>query len=320
MKTKPLLAGVSGVVLLLTAVLLFQPRQPAQALQPPHYVVTIKPLEFILREVCGTRAQVSTLLKPGANAHTYDPTPADARAVQTAAALIWIGRDYDGWAAKLSAQSKLEVFPLLPVGQRLSFAEDGHGPHDHHDHDHGHDHGHDGHAHSGADPHFFTDPLAVKALLPGLVRELSRLDPAGQADYETGAAAFSAKLDALHSELTATLAPVRGEGVLQFHASFNYFIARYGLRNAGLIEQFPGKEPSPKELQGVVKQIRDEQLKAVFSETLLPKGPAKVIAEAAGVPFYELDPSCGTSERDYADYGAWLRYNAGVFTAALGGE
>jgi ABC-type Zn uptake system ZnuABC Zn-binding protein ZnuA len=282
---------------------------PLQALQPPpeHYVVTIKPLEFILREVCGTRAEVSTLLKPGTNAHTYDPTPADARAVQTATALVWIGEDYDGWAGKLNAKSKLKLLPLLPQSMRLTLDE----PCTHEGHGHHH------HTHEIDDPHFFTDPLAVKALLPGLVRELTRLDPPGKADYEAGAAAFGRKLDSLHNELSNTLYPIKGAAVIQFHASFNYFIARYGLRNAGLIQQSPGKEPSPKELQAIVQQIRQERIKALFSETLLPKGPAAVIGEAASVPVFELDPSCGTSERAYADYAAWLRYNAGVFVKAL---
>lgn len=282
--------------------------ESARAASTVHYVVTVKPLELILREVCGTRAKVTTLLKAGANAHTYDPTPADAKAVQTATALLWVGEDYDGWAGELNTRQSLQLLPLLPRDQLLTLAEAC-------EHDHGQGHAH--HHHAVDDPHFFTDPLLVKALLPALVRELGRLDPAGQADYASGATAFGKQLDALHAELAELLLPLKGRPVIQFHASFNYFIHRYSLLNAGVVEEFPGKEPSPKYLQGIVKQIREQQITALFSETLLPRGPAQVIGEAAGVPVFELDPSCGTSERSYASYSAWLGYNAQIFVKAL---
>jgi zinc transport system substrate-binding protein len=157
----------------------------------------------------------------------------------------------------------------------------------------------------------------VKAILPALVAELSRIDPHGAALYQANAAAFSKQLDALDGELATTLSPIKGQATLLFHPSFAYLFKRYGIVLAGVIEKFPGKEPSPKYLQGLIGQIKAQHIRAIFTETLLPKQPAVVIAEGTGVPVLELDPACGDSGHVYTDYRDWLLYNARILRDAL---
>jgi zinc transport system substrate-binding protein len=314
---------------------------PEAAELRPHYVVTVLPLALILREVCGERAEITTLLKAGASSHTFDPTPSDAQRIQEATAFFWIGQEFDGWAAEFDTSHSVQVLKLIPQENLIDLAV--HGEWDDHalepeagkapDHEqdsqghagHGHEHEvhHDAHHEHGEhsqpvpDPHFACDPLTVRALLPALTARLSELHPAGRPEYERRAAAFSTKLTQLDAELQAQLAPFKGKPVILFHPSFNYFLRRYGLRYAGVIEPFPGKEPSPKYLQGIVRKVKAEQAKAIFSETLLPAAPAAVIGEAAGVPVVELDPSCGNSGHAYSDYFDWVRYNAALFSEAL---
>ncbi len=326
-----------------------------------HFLVTVKPLELIIREVAGERATVSTLLKAGNNSHTFDPSPADAKAVQEASGFFWVGEDYDGWAAQFDTPNSVELLTLIPA-EKLSplpphgewrlaatpaksgVAGDAHGGHDHTDEaGHVEEHGHlEGHGHieehedpastaepdthdldhehaEGAvpDPHFYTDPLLVQALLPALVERLSEIDPGGSAVYSANAAAFGTELAALDRELQARFARLYGTPVLMFHPSFVYFIRRYGLVYGGSIEPYPGSEPSPRYLQQIVEQLRAAGARAVFSETLLPAAPAQAVAEAAGIPVVELDPACGNSGRSYKDYRDWLLYNAGLIETAL---
>lgn len=289
---------------------------------PVRYIATVTPVELILEPLVRGRASVAVLLPPGASAHTYEPRPGDAQAAGTADALFWIGADYDGFAAELQARHSVELLALLPERAQLpSFSRS-------------HDHGaaesqpgngaaarqHAAQEQAGVDPHFFTDPLAVQALLPALTAELARLDPAGRPQYEANAAAFSAELQALHAEAAAMLAPVRGQATLLFHPSFRYLFRRYGIELTGVIEEFPGKEPSPKYLQELARSIRSRRIRAIFSETLLPRQPAAVIAEATGVPVLELDPGCGASAGGYASYADWLLYNARILRDALADE
>ncbi len=85
-------------------------------------------------------------------------------------------------------------------------------------------------------------------------------------------------------KLRTLLAPVKGQATLLFHPSFGYLFRRYGIELAGVIEEFPGKEPSPKYLQQLTQIIKARHIRAIFTETLLPRQPAQVIAEATGVP------------------------------------
>jgi ABC-type Zn uptake system ZnuABC Zn-binding protein ZnuA len=290
-------------------------QSPALAEEQPVFIVTCTPLKLILGELTQSRAEVRLLLPAGANAHSYDPKPGDAKAAAQSTAFFWVHENFDGWAARLSAPRKVEVFALLPHTYRRQFSAS--------DHDHEHDHEHEGHSHdegshgSPDDPHFWTDPLSVAALLAPLAAELSRIDPAGSAQYKSNAAAFALRLDRLHSEISELTLPLHGRPMLQMHNSFAYFIARYGLRDAGVVEPFPGKEPSPRYIAELLERVRSQSIRAIFSETLLPKKPAEVLAQSAGLPLYTLDPSCGASETGYSDYEQWLRSNAEIIVEAL---
>src|SRR5687768_8753742 len=80
----------------------------APAASKPTYLVTVTPLALVLNELCGERAEVRVLLPAGANAHTYDPAPADVQAIARATAFFWVGPDYDGWAAEFETGHPVE--------------------------------------------------------------------------------------------------------------------------------------------------------------------------------------------------------------------
>jgi ABC-type Zn uptake system ZnuABC Zn-binding protein ZnuA len=272
---------------------------PLAAAGQPRYAATGPPVAAILREIVAGRTEVATIVPPGASPHTFEPRPSDLRAVETAAALFSVSRQFDGWAVRMPAAQTFETFAWVPQGSRLSaYANAGS------DHDHG-----------PYDPHFWTDPLVVKEVLPHAQRVLCGLDPPGCPAYEANTRRFGAELDALHREVAATLAPVRGRPVLLFHPSLLYLLKRHGLVLVGVVEPFPGKEPTPKYLASLLETIRKAGVKAVFTEPQLPSRPAQVVAEASHTRLYVLDPYGGVEGRTrYADV---VRYNARVLAEAL---
>lgn len=265
-------------------------RQPGRSV-PVRYVATIPPLGAILREVVGSRGEVEVLLPPGASPHAYEPNPSDLRRASDAT-VVSVSPQVDAWAAAIPARYHVSSLDLVPVAYRRDLPPSAHG---------------DSHT-AGTDPHFWTDPLAVKALLWPLAERLGQLDPAGLAVYRANAKRFALKLQALHEELRETLAPVRGGSVALFHPSFNYLFARYGIVCAAVVEVIPGKEPTARDVQRIVGTLRRTGARAVFTEPQLPRQPAQVIANAAGVPVGELDPLGGEPGRE--TYAELLRYNA----------
>jgi len=252
--------------------------------ETPRFVTTIPPFEMILRPMVQGRGTVERLLAPGATPHTYDPTPSDLRATTGATALVYGAESLDGWAAALPAPRRLALLDLLPAGAQLALEGDGH------------------HRAAGVDPHFWTDPLAVKQLLPALADTLCALDANGCSVYRANADSFATTLAALDNRLKTLLEPVRDQPVLLARPFFHYFLDRYGPRLVGVVELQPGAEPSPRQLKRLVDRARATKARALLTQESFSERAARAVGESASIPRVPIDPLGGTEGRTtYAD-------------------
>jgi zinc transport system substrate-binding protein len=290
------LSGMGVAAVLLLAACGGEPPSPDP--EAPRFVTTIPPFEMILRPIVDGRGTVERLLAPGATPHTYDPTPSDLRATTGATALVYGAESLDGWAAGLSAPRRLVLLDLLPAGAQRAFESDGH------------------HGTAGVDPHFWTDPLAVKQLLPVLADTLCALDAKGCSVYRANADSFATALTALDTRLRALLEPVRDQPVLLARPFFRYFLDRYGPRLLGIVELQPGTEPTPRQLKRLVDRAEATGARAVLTQEAFSERAARAVAESADIPLVPLDPLGGTAGRTtYADL---LLDNARRLREALG--
>jgi zinc transport system substrate-binding protein len=282
---------------------------PRSTEEVPAFVATIHPLRAILAEVAGEASPVSTLLPAGVSPHTYEPRPSDARKVEAALGFFYIAPDVDGWAARMPARARRATAEWIPEALALHWEEleagDDHG---HHDHD-------DGHGHGEVNTHYWGDPLLVQAMLPAFTEALAQLQPEREAELGENAARFAKALQALHEELEILLRPVRGKRVVLFHPSWNYFLRRYGIVVAGIVEPYGGKEMSPLYLKRLTDRLKTQDIAAVFTEPQLNRRPAEVVAESGPWPLAELDPIGGVPGR--TTYRELLLHNAQVLLETL---
>jgi len=264
----------------------------------PRFVTTIPPFEMILRPVVTGRATVERLLDPGASPHTYDPTPSDLRAVSKASALVYGAEHLDGWAADLPAPRRLALVDLLPPQARLSFERGGSGQKD-----------------QTVDPHFWTDPLAVKSLLPALADTLCTIDADGCSTYQANADSFATALATLDTQLQSLTAPVRETPVLLAQPFFRYFLHRYGPRLVDVVEPRPGTEPTPRDLQRLVREAEAAGARYILTQRQLSDRAATAVAEPSALPLVQLDPLGGTDGR--STYAALLLDNARILRDSL---
>lgn len=275
----------------------------------PTYVASVKPLALVLQELTAGRGEVRTLLSPAASPHTYEPKPSDARAVADALVFFHVGTGLDDWASDMQSKRRVAVMDLLPEEHHLMTNETCT------DHDHaGHEHDHD-HAHGIVDPHYWTDPLAVAATIPGLVEKLAEADPKGAATYVSNGEKLKARLTALDATLREELGPIRGAKVVLFHPSFLYMLRRYELAYVGSVEVSPGREATPRYLAELGDKLRAEGVKAVFSEPQLNSRPAEALAREGKVKLALLDPHGAVEGTD--SYENLLLYNARALRTAL---
>lgn len=297
----------------------------------PQVVVTTHPYYDIVRQIGGDLIDATRLLPVGASPHSYEPSPRAVLGISQADLLIRNGGiGLDDWLLPLISASGTKA-PLLSIMDSISFTPLGTSHHHSHDDDHAHEPEHDDHEHSEdathdtaldeplfVNPHIWLDATIMMSAARVISDALSEIDPANTASYQANTERLLADLAALDQELLATLEPIRGAAFVPFHDAWPYFADRYGLDLVVEIEPFPGREPSPDYLLYALGLIAETDAKAIFSERQLSPRPAAVVAEAAGLPLYILDPEGGGAS-DVESYQELLRFNAAVILEALGG-
>jgi zinc transport system substrate-binding protein len=249
--------------------------------RPLKVVASIFPVGDMVREVGGDRVTVQVLLPPGASPHVFEPTPGMAREISKAGLFFEVGAGLDFWAEKLvkGVEPNIRVV-VLSKGMKL-LKEEG---------EHGHEHG-------GANPHVWLDPVLAMEMVKKIQKVLAETDPTGAEIYRKRGADYIAKLKILDAEIRKTVSTFSIKSFISFHPAWDYFAMRYGLKDAGVIEESPGEEPAPRKLESIVKAIRHYHIRAVFAEPQLNPKVADVIAHEAGVKVVMLDPIGGLPGR-----------------------
>jgi zinc transport system substrate-binding protein len=273
-------------ILVIASVLIITASISAQS----RFVTTIYPFKLIIQEIVGKTEGVEEILPPGASPHTYELRPSELKVIEKATAFFYGGANLDGWAARINTAHRIELLNILPKKNQLAL-QNFTGSKEV----------------SGIDPHFWTDPLTVKALLPVLVDTLCRIDPINSADYRKNSLQFSTQLDNLTQLIKESLAGIQNKGVLLAHPFFQYYLKRFGFDLIGTIETIPGSEPTPRELKGIIDLAKQQHLKVILTQPQISDRPAQLIAEATGAKIVQLDPIGGVPGRE--TYDELLLYN-----------
>lgn len=140
------------------------------------------------------------------------------------------------------------------------------------------------------DPHIWLDPVMAMHCVTNVVRALEKADPENAAVYRKNAEAYVARLRTLDREIAQDLAPVRESAFITYHNAFAYFVRRYHLTAAGVVETVPEVTPTPKELRRLYETVREKKVKALFTEPASSSKLARQIATDTKIKIAELDP------------------------------
>jgi len=138
----------------------------------------------------------------------------------------------------------------------------------------------DDHAEGAPDPHVWLSPELVKVQSQTICEALIALDPDNEQDYRDNLAAFVADIDALESEIAATLSGLEGKKFMVFHPSWGYFANDFGLEQIAV--EVGGQEPSAQELAALIQEAQEEGIRVVFAQPEFSTQDAKTIAQEIG--------------------------------------
>jgi zinc transport system substrate-binding protein len=260
--------------------------------QKSDIVTTIYPFKAIIQEIVGDKIDVKSILPSGADPHTYEMLPSDFKTIQNSAAFFYGSEALDGWAARIDVDNKIEMLKLVPEEFLIEIKI--HNYFD--DHTHNHHHGTDEES-LGIDPHFWVDPLTVRAMLPALLNELIKIDPENEEYFRSNEKLFSVRLLEMDSLLRLETTDIQFRNVFTAHPFYSYFFEQYNFFVAGSIEIAPGYHSTPKDIKQLMDLVKKQNVKAIFTHKQHNDKPAKVLAESTGIKEFELDPIGGVPGR-----------------------
>ncbi len=226
-------------------------------------VATTTVFADIVANVGGDRVTVDSIVPAGVGPEDYEPRPEDARKLADAGLIVKNGVGLDDFLDRL-LDANTQHTPILVLGDGIPTLDVDGAP----------------------NPHFWLDPTLVRdRYVPAIVAELGRLDPAGRATYETNAAAYAAKLDALDTALAAKVAtiPTTNRKLVTFHDAFPYFAQHYGFELVGVVLANVGQEPTAADLAALVDKVKAAGVTAVFSEAQFNPKLSQTLADEAGI-------------------------------------
>lgn len=283
---------------------------PVVNAQNLNVVTSFSILGDMTRQVGGDRVQVHILVGPDADAHVYQPTPADAKTIAQARLVIVNGYGFEGWLDRLIKSSGFKG-PLVFAGKgiktlKIAHKNEGHN-HDHHD--------------SEVDPHGWQDLSNALRYVDNITSALSAADPAGKALYQANASKYKEQITALDAAIRkeiSAIAPERRK-VVTSHDAFGYFSRAYGIRFIAPVGFNTEAEPSAADLGRIIKQIRREKIPAVFLESISDPRMLERIRQESGAKIGGTLYSDSLSKADgpAASYLEMMRHNARTLTTAL---
>jgi zinc transport system substrate-binding protein len=253
----------------------------------------ILPLAYLAERIGGDRVSVATLVQPGQDPHTFEPTPRQIAALTAARLYFQVGLPFE--AALVERMRSMPALRVVDTRQGIDLmpvVEDEAG------------------GGAGPDPHVWMDPLLARRQAQTVRDALVALDPAGKAAYEAGYDRLARDLEAVRQEVEAALAPYRGRDLFVFHPAFGYFARAFGLTQVAV--ETGGKEPSARELARLIDRARERGVKVIFVQPQFSQAGARAVADAIGGVVVPID--------DLAyDYVANLAAMARVIARELGG-
>ena len=241
---------------------------PGHAAEPVRVVASFSILGDLVQVVGGERVHVITLVGPDADAHGFEPKPADAKAILQARLFVINGLNFEPWADKLakSAAYRGAVVVAARSVKPRQMAEAG-----------------DSHGHHEADPHAWQNPNNVVLYVQNIAAGLSKVDPAGAMTYQANAARYAKALRDFDAQAKAQFAAISASKrrVITSHDAFGYFAAHYQISFLAPEGVNADSEPSARHVAELIRQIKREKIRAVFVENMSnPKLMAQLSKDA----------------------------------------
>lgn len=255
-------------------------------------VATFSILGDLVAEVGGDKVDLTVLVGPDTDAHAYQPKPADARALAAAKALVRNGLGFEGWIDRLAETASFKGLHIVAsAGVR------------------------------NKDPHCWQDVACARRYVANIVAGLAERDAANATSYRDRAASYDARLGALDAWIRGEIGrvPADRRKAITSHDSFGYFASAYGVTFHAARGVNTESEPSARDVAQLIRQVREQKIKALFLENMTNPMLVNQIARDSGAtvgpPLYT--DALSKADGPAASYEAMMRHNVAALVAGM---
>ena len=282
--------------------------------KPLSIVASIKPVHALVAGVMGDLGTPHLLLAAPTSAHHFTLKPSQARALQNADIVFWIGPGMEQPLTKalatLAADAQSVALDDSAGLVLFDFDDDGHD-------DHGTKDKHDGHGGHGINPHIWLDPFNAQIMLGLIADHLGKADPVNAKAYQANADAMRQAFAQLQIDIARQLAPFAESEFLVLHDAHIYFERRFGMRAHAAITTEPDVMPTAAKIKKLRHDLESHPMDCIFGEPFLGQKAVRLIAEGSDIRIGQLDPLGSQLPAGASLYADLLKSYAAAFKGCL---
>jgi zinc transport system substrate-binding protein len=290
---------------------------------------TVYPFQFFAEQIAGNQASVESILPPGSDPHTYEPTTKEIVEIAESDAFIYNGAGLESYAKQISESIQSEDVKILEASKGIDLEEHVHnheGEEDSHESEHTHEEEgsqedeHAGHNHGDQDPHVWLDPIRSIQLAEHIKDILVELKPEQEEVFNKNFEELKGKLENLDQEFHTQLESLPRNKIIVSHAAFGYWEKAYGIEQVAVSGLSPTNEPSQKEVQTIIETAEKHGLNHVFFEQNVTPKVADVVRkeiDAEALRIHNLSVLTEEDIKNNEDYFTLMQHNLEELTKAL---
>ncbi len=286
---------------------------PQAAAEAPRVVASVKPIHSLVAGVMAGVGEPRLLVRSAASPHDFALRPSDARALERADIVFWVGPNLETFLER-ALEALAPDARIVGLGEasdlRLLAARRG-GVWGRNDGDQGEA--------RGRDPHIWLDPANARGIVERAAEALSTLDPDNAAAYRANRERLGDRIDELDREIAALLGPVRQIPFLVFHDAYQYLESRYGLAPQGALTALPSRSPGARRMSDLRRRLRDSDAACLFGEPQFETGLARALIRGTSARLAVLDPLGAQIAAGPEAYFTMMRELAANLAACLSG-
>ena len=223
-------------------------------------------------------AEIITMVGPGGDPHTYQPSTQDVETIQNADAVVWTGLNLEARMDDLLeslGDKQIAVGELLPEELLLDWPET------------------DAEGNALHDPHVWNSPEAWSLIVGYVADKLGEIDPAGAAQYEANAEAYIAEIEVAAAEAEELLStiPAASRILITGHDAFNYFGETYDITVYATDFVSSDAQISPQEMSDLAELIAENKIPVIFQDNLANPQAITSLQEAVSALGWEVEVS-----------------------------